>query len=105
MTDLEILEGNIGELKEWLSDAWRQIARYSLTKFEHRELRREIKRCEAELRCCLGMIDAVHARSRMSVSENVASFNLAASDFRLLGQHQRGLGFQLQEEVTAANAD
>jgi hypothetical protein len=103
MTDLEILEGNIGELKERLSDAWRQLARYSLTKFDHRELRREMKRCDAELRFCLGLIEVMRARSRTAVSLEVASPKLTASDFRLLGQNQRDLGLRLVSAEEAAN--
>jgi hypothetical protein len=56
MIDLETLDRNILDLKAWLNGAWRHLAKPSLTKFERRELRNEMKQCNVELRRCLELV-------------------------------------------------
>ena len=85
MTELELLENKIGEFQAHLNDAWRSLSSSSLTPFERRELRNEMKRCGAELQRCLELVRAEHSRSRALVSENAAT-RAKAADFRLLGQ-------------------
>jgi hypothetical protein len=85
MTELEVLEGRISEFKALLNDAWRSLSRASLTTFERRELRNEMKRCGAELQRCLELVRAEHSRSRMRLAENGAA-RVKVVDFRLLGQ-------------------
>jgi hypothetical protein len=58
MTELEALERRIGEFKTLIDDAWRSLSRSSLTTFERRELRNEMKRSGAELQRCLELVQA-----------------------------------------------
>jgi hypothetical protein len=53
MTEPEILDQDIHALQEWLRAAWRQLADPSLTTFTRRELRNQMKLCNADLRSCL----------------------------------------------------
>jgi hypothetical protein len=85
MTELEALEGKISEFKALLNDAWRSLSRSSLTTFERRELRNEMKRCGAELQRCLELVEAERSRSRMRLSGNRSSGSRMA-DFRLIGR-------------------
>jgi len=85
MTELQLLENKIGEFQAHLNDAWRSLSSSSLTAFERRELRNEMKRCGAELQRCLELVRAEHSRSRMRLSENAATCAKVV-DFRLLGQ-------------------
>jgi len=85
MTELELLEDKIGEFQAHLNDAWRSLSSSSLTPFERRELRNEMKRCGAELQRCLELVRAEHSRPRMRLSEN-GSTSAKVVDFRLLGQ-------------------
>ena len=48
--DQKILDQNIRELQEWLRNAWQQLADPSLTAFSRRELRNQMKQCNADLR-------------------------------------------------------
>lgn len=48
--DQKILDRNIRELQEWLREAWQQLADPSLTAFSRRELRNQMKQCNADLR-------------------------------------------------------
>jgi hypothetical protein len=89
MTDLEVLERSIIELKDWLSAAWRQLARPSLTKFERRELRNEMKQCNVELRRCLELVRAERANRQQQSSANRRS-QVIHVDFRLIGQNPPG---------------
>jgi hypothetical protein len=85
MTELQFLEDKIGEFRAHLSDAWRSLSSSSLTTFERRELRNEMKRCGAELQRCLELVQAEHSRSRLRLAENSAT-RVKVVDFRLLGQ-------------------
>ncbi|WP_076859786.1 hypothetical protein [Bradyrhizobium mercantei] len=48
--DQKALDQNIRELQEWLRKAWQQLADPSLTAFSRRELRNQMKQCNADLR-------------------------------------------------------
>ena len=50
MTQPEVLDQNIRALQDWLRDAWQQLADPSLTAFSRRELRNQMKQCNADLR-------------------------------------------------------
>ena len=86
MIDLDALDRNILDLKQWLSGAWRHLGRPSLTKFERRELRNEMKQCSVELRRCLELVHAERANRRKQSSANVRS-DVIKVDFRLIGQN------------------
>ena len=84
MIDLDALDRNILDLKQWLSGAWRHLARPSLTKFERRELRNEMKQCSVELRRCLELVRNERARRRTSAPAGTRFNNVV--DFRLIGR-------------------
>jgi hypothetical protein len=86
MTDLEVLDRNIIELKGWLNAAWRHLAKSSLTKFERGELRNEMRQCNTELRRCLELVRAERARRRKQSSSDTRSA-VGKVDFRLIGQN------------------
>lgn len=86
MTELEGLERNIRELKDWLNAAWRQLASSAPTKFERGELRNEMKRCAAELQRCLQVVEAERTRSRTRQPANGRPGPNKVSDFRFIGQ-------------------
>lgn len=86
MTDLEVLERSITELKAWLSGAWRHLANPSLTKFERRELRNDMKQCNIELRRCLELVRAERVNRQRQSSANQPS-HVIHVDFRLIGQN------------------
>jgi hypothetical protein len=96
MTELEILERRISEFKRLLDDAWRSLSRSSLTTFERRELRNEMKRCGAELQRCLELVDAERSRARTRLSGGQRSGRKTV-DFRLIGRPEAMLS-----ETTAA---
>ena len=84
MIDLDALDRNILDLKQWLSGAWGHLARPSLTKFERRELRNEMKQCSVELRRCLELVRNERARRRTSAPTRTRFNNVV--DFRLIGR-------------------
>jgi len=86
MTDLEVLDRSILDLKEWLNGAWRHLAKPSLTKFERRELRNEMKQCNIELRRCLELVRNERANRQKQSSANQRS-QVIHVDFRLIGQN------------------
>jgi hypothetical protein len=86
MTELEILERRINEFKTLLDDAWRSLSRSSLTTFERRELRNEMKRCGGELQRCLELVDA-ERRARTRLSGGLRSGGKTV-DFRLIGRQE-----------------
>jgi hypothetical protein len=86
MTDLEILDRNIIELKGWLNAAWLHLAKSSLTKFERGELRNEMKQCNAELRRCLEFVRAERANRQKKSSAGKRS-DIIKVDFKLIGQN------------------
>jgi hypothetical protein len=65
--DQKTLDQNIRELQEWLRNAWQQLADPSLTAFSRRELRNQMKQCNADLRVQL------QAASKQMLSQPAAS--------------------------------
>jgi uncharacterized protein YbcC (UPF0753/DUF2309 family) len=55
MTEPDVLERSIREHQEWQREAWQHLSKPSLTAFESRELRNQIKQSSAELRRYLDM--------------------------------------------------
>jgi len=99
MTELEALEGRIGEFKALIDNAWRSLSRSSLTTFERRELRNEMKRCGAELQRCLELVQAERNRLHMRLSGDQGSGRRIV-DFRLLGRDEPGQDAVLSERPT-----
>ena len=85
MTELEVLERRISEFKRLLDDAWRSLSRSSLTTFERRELRNDMKRCGAELQRCLELVDAERSRARTRLDQRSGR---KVVDFRLIGRQE-----------------
>jgi hypothetical protein len=81
MTEPDILDRKIHELKAWQAAAWRQIADPLLTTFERREIRYHIRESNAELRRYLGMMsERLHFHT--PIVENVGD-SLASIKFRV----------------------
>jgi hypothetical protein len=98
MTELEILERRISEFKRLLDDAWRSLSRSSLTTFERRELRNDMKRCGAELQRCLELVDAERSRARARLDQRTGR---KVIDFRLIGRQE---AMRLETTAAAENA-
>jgi hypothetical protein len=84
MTEADLLNRKIDELKQWQMVAWRRIADPLLTPFERREIRNHIKESDLALRHCLTMMSErlrFHPRSVANVGNTLAKLN-----FRLIGQ-------------------
>lgn len=58
MNQPEILDSDIRAMQQWLREAWRQLADASLTAFARRELRNQMKQCNADLRELLQQVAA-----------------------------------------------
>jgi len=56
MNQSEILESDIRALQQWLREAWQQLGNPSLTTFSRRELRNQMRQCNADLRACLDRV-------------------------------------------------
>ena len=82
MTDPDVLDCKIHELKEVQRVAWRQLANSSLTAFERREVRNQIRQSNNELKQYLQMMSE-RVRFRPRPTEGVAD-GFGKPDFRLL---------------------
>jgi hypothetical protein len=82
MTDPDVLNRKIHELKEWQRVAWQRVADPMLTAFERRGIRKHIRDGEAELRQCLGMMSERLRFQARTVEDLSDSF--ARLPFRLL---------------------
>jgi hypothetical protein len=82
VTDPDVLDCKIHELQEEQRVAWRQLADSSLTTFERREVRNQIRLSNNELRQYLQMM-AERVRFRVRPAEEAAS-RFGKPDFRLL---------------------
>ncbi|MGN1287813.1 MAG: hypothetical protein ACI4XG_14695 [Bradyrhizobium sp.] len=77
--DQKVLDQNIRELQEWLRNAWQQLADPSLTAFSRRELRNQMKQCNADLRVQL------QAASKQMLSQPATSGKIFAKpELRIL---------------------
>ena len=56
--DRDIRDRDIRALQEWLRTAWRQLSDHSLTTFDRRELRNQMKQCSADLKAHLERLEA-----------------------------------------------
>jgi len=56
MNQPEVLDSDIRALQQWLRAAWQQLGDPSLTPFSRRELRNQMKQCNADLRERLQMV-------------------------------------------------
>lgn len=53
MNQPELIASDIRALQQWLRAAWQQLGDPSLTAFSRRELRNQMKQCNADLRSLL----------------------------------------------------
>jgi hypothetical protein len=81
MTELDILDRRISELKEVQRVAWQQLAHPSLTTFDRCELRNQIRESDAELRYYLGIMSERTGFRALPI-EDVGD-SLAKLNFRL----------------------
>jgi hypothetical protein len=58
MNQPEIYDRDIRALQEWLRSAWRQLGESSLTTFDRRELRNQMKQCSSDLKAHLARAEA-----------------------------------------------
>lgn len=77
--DQKILDQNIRELQEWLRNAWQQLADPTLTAFSRRELRNQMKQCNADLRM---QLQVVSERAAMQPASSARTF--AKPELRIL---------------------
>jgi hypothetical protein len=82
MTDPDVLDYKIHELKEVQRVAWRQLADSSLTTFERREVRNQIRQSSNELKQYLQMV-AERVRFRVRPADEIAD-GFGRPNFRLL---------------------
>ena len=64
--DRDIRDRDIRALQEWLRTAWRQLSDHSLTTFDRRELRNQMKQCSADLKAHLARLEAQPQPARPS---------------------------------------
>lgn len=62
MNQPENLDHNIRALKQWLRAAWQQLGDPSLTAYTRRELRNQMKQCNADLRAHLQRLEVVRSQ-------------------------------------------
>jgi hypothetical protein len=81
MTEREI-QHNIATLQRWLAGAWRRLGDPSLTQFDKRELRNQMKQADASLRRCLALSVELKAAKNSKGTADVRAF--AKPDLRFL---------------------
>lgn len=64
--DRDIRDCDIRALQEWLRTAWQQLSDHSLTTFDRRELRNQMKQCSADLKAQLARMEAEPQPARES---------------------------------------
>ena len=79
MNQPEILDSDIRTLQQWLRTAWQQLGDPSLTAFARRELRNQMKQCNADLRELLQRV----AEQQLQPVQQPA-INYAKPDLRIL---------------------
>jgi transposase-like protein len=84
MTELEVLDRDIGGLKELLRVAWKELASSALTPHERREARNRITLCSAELRRNLQTLEAERASLRKQSLEVQSGRSASKPQLRLL---------------------
>ena len=73
MTEREIQQ-NIATLQRWLTDAWRRLSDPSLTSFDRRELRNQMKQANASLRQCLALSVELKSAQKQNGMADVRAF-------------------------------
>jgi len=81
MSEPEILD-HIHTLQRWLAAAWRRLGDPSLTAFDKRELRNQMKQADTALRKCLALSTELKSAQRAQGNINVRAF--AKPDLRFL---------------------
>jgi hypothetical protein len=81
MTEREI-QHNIATLQRWLAGAWRRLGDPSLTQFDKRELRNQMKQADASLRRCLALSVELKSAKNNKGTADVRAF--AKPDLRFL---------------------
>ena len=90
MTELQRLEDKIGVFQAHLNDAWRSLSSSSLTPFERRELRNEMKRCGSELQRCLQLVQAEHGALEKRAAAGVAGVLVQGHDVGAVAGQDHG---------------
>ena len=81
MTEPEI-RNHIATLQTWLAEAWRRLGDPSLTLFDKRELRNQMKQADAALRRCLALSVELNSARQHKGAADVRAF--AKPDLRFL---------------------
>lgn len=81
MTEPEI-RNNIATLQRWLADAWRRLGDPTLTPFDKRELRNQMKQADVALRRCLALSVELKSSKATGGKADVRAF--AKPDLRFL---------------------
>jgi len=81
MTEREI-QHHIATLQGWLADAWRRLGDPSITLFDKRELRNQMKQADTALRRCLALSVELKSAQRKRGTADVRAF--AKPDLRFL---------------------
>jgi hypothetical protein len=81
MTEPEIQQ-HIATLQRWMAGAWRRLGDPSLTPFDKRELRNQMKQADASLRRCLALSVELKSAQRPNGKADVRAF--AKPDLRFL---------------------
>jgi hypothetical protein len=77
----DTLDQDVQALKEWLRQAWSYLAQPSLTRFDQKEMRQQMKLVEAKLRVGLQKMAARDSRVR---DVNTVHSIILRPDWRLL---------------------
>jgi hypothetical protein len=80
MNQPEILDSDIRALQQWLRTAWQQLGDPALTAFARRELRNQMKQCNADLRELLQRV----AEQQLQQPVQPRTTNPAKPDMRIL---------------------
>ncbi|HXI05397.1 MAG: hypothetical protein ACRC1G_21505 [Bradyrhizobium sp.] len=81
MTEREIQQ-HIATLQRWLAGAWRRLGDPSLTIFEKRELRNQMRQADAALRRCLALSSRL--KSARTTQATLDSPPIAKPELRFL---------------------
>jgi hypothetical protein len=81
MSEPEILD-HIHTLQRWLAAAWRRLGDPSLTAFDKRELRNQMKQADTALRRCLALSTELKSAQKAGAKADVRTF--AKPDLRFL---------------------
>lgn len=80
MAQPDVLDQDIRAMQDWLRDAWQLLADPSLTTYGRRELRNQMKQCNADLR-----IQLQRAAERQQDESVAAERSFTRPELRILG--------------------